>query len=327
MARSALKALGVILLGLWLGNSSWLWGQAGQTRLLAHRGVHQQFSREGLTGTTCTAAVMLPSGHEFLENTLPSMEAAFAAGAAVVELDIAETRDGEFAVFHDWTLECRTEASGNVRDRTMAELRGLDIGYGYTADGGKTYPFRGMGRGLVPDLGQVLDRFGGDSLLINFKTAEAAEGTVLAAYLDQRGQTVWAVYGAAQPVDAAIAAMSGLRGFSKDSVRACLGRYLAMGWTGVVPAACRATVLAVPIDIAPFLWGWPDLFTKRMRQAGSDVILMGPYFGGNGFSSGIDDATFAARVPLGFDGVIWTDRIEAVAPILGATPQPKADGS
>jgi glycerophosphoryl diester phosphodiesterase len=86
-------------------------------------------------------------------------------------------------------------------------------------------------------------------------------------------------------------------------------------------------VVAVPIDIAPFLWGWPDLFTKRLRQAGSEVILMGPYLGGDGFSTGIDDAALAARVPLGFDGVIWTDRIEAVAPMLGATLQPKAEGS
>ena len=26
---------------------------------------------------------------------------------------------------------------------TLAELKTLDIGYGYTADGGKTYPFKG----------------------------------------------------------------------------------------------------------------------------------------------------------------------------------------
>ena len=30
-----------------------------------------------------------------------------------------------------------------MRDKTLAELQALDIGYGYTADGGKTFPFRG----------------------------------------------------------------------------------------------------------------------------------------------------------------------------------------
>ena len=308
------------MLGLWLGNSSWLWGVPGQTRLLAHRGVHQQFSREGLTGATCTAAVMLPSGHDLLENTLPSMAAAFAAGAEVVELDIAETRDGDFAVFHDWTLECRTEASGDVRDRTMAELRKLDVGYGYTSDGGKTHPFRGRGRGLLPDLGQVLEQVDSAGLLVNFKTADRAEGVALAAYLNRRGVRVWAVYGAAAPVDAAMAAVPGLRGFGKDSVKACLGRYLALGWSGYMPSACAETIVAVPVDFAPLLWGWPHLFTKRMRAAGSEVILMGPYLGGGGFSTGIDDADLVARVPVGFDGLIWTNRIEVVAPLLRTTP-------
>ncbi len=28
----------------------------------------------------------------------------------------------------------------------MSELKTLDIGYGYTADGGKSFPFRGQGR-------------------------------------------------------------------------------------------------------------------------------------------------------------------------------------
>ena len=37
------------------------------------------------------------------------MRAAFAAGADIVELDIHPTTDGQFAVFHDWTLDCRTE--------------------------------------------------------------------------------------------------------------------------------------------------------------------------------------------------------------------------
>ena len=313
------------MLGLWLGNSSWLRGEPGQTRLLAHRGVHQQFSREGLTGATCTAAVMLPSGHNHLENTLPSIEAAFAAGAEVVELDIAETSDGDFAVFHDWTLDCRTDGLGEIRDRTMDELRELDIGYGYTPDGGKSHPFRNMGRGMMPNLGQMLDRFDPGGLLVNFKTADAGEGVALADYLNKRGTRVWAVYGAAEPVGAAVAAVPGLRGFGKDSVKACLGRYLAIGWSGVLPVACKDAVIAVPVDIAPLLWGWPHLFTKRIRASGGEVILMGPYLGSSGFSTGIDDAPLVARVPAGFDGLVWTNRIELVAPLFRL--QPKADGS
>ena len=58
--------------------------------------------------------------HSYLENTIPSMEAAFEAGADSVEFDVQLTKDGEFAVFHDWTLECRTGAEGRqIKDHTM----------------------------------------------------------------------------------------------------------------------------------------------------------------------------------------------------------------
>src|SRR5690606_9734583 len=105
--------------------------------------------------------------HPFLENTIPSMEAAFEAGADLVELDIQLTKDGEFAVFHDWTLECRTEGKGVIRDHTMQVLKQLDIGYGYTADNGETYPFRGKGTGLMPTLDEVLSQFPEQSLLLH----------------------------------------------------------------------------------------------------------------------------------------------------------------
>ena len=48
----------------------------------------------------------------------------------MVELDFAETADGAFAVFHDWTLDCRSEGTGGLRARTLADLQRLDIGHG-----------------------------------------------------------------------------------------------------------------------------------------------------------------------------------------------------
>ncbi len=96
---------------------------------------------------------------------------------------------------------------------------------------------------------------------------------------------------------------------------------MAMGWSGVVPRVCRNRVIAVPIDDAPPLWGWPHRFTRRMKEAGAAVILSGPY-DGSGFSSGIDDAATLARVPARFDGCIRTNLIEQIGPLLhaGATP-------
>jgi glycerophosphoryl diester phosphodiesterase len=78
------------------------------------------------------------------------MRAAFNAGADVVEIDVHPTNDGHFAVIHDWTLDCRTNGRGVTRKHSLAELKTLDAGYGYTADGGKTFPFRCQRRSEFP---------------------------------------------------------------------------------------------------------------------------------------------------------------------------------
>src|SRR5262245_33615174 len=119
----------------------------GKPTLLAHRGLHQTFSTEGLRGDTCTAERIHPPEHEFLENTIASMRAAFDVGADIVEFDIHPTTDGNFAILHDWTLDCRTNGKGITREHSMSELKALDIGYGYTADGGETISVSRQGCG------------------------------------------------------------------------------------------------------------------------------------------------------------------------------------
>jgi glycerophosphoryl diester phosphodiesterase len=64
--------------------------------------------------------------------------------------NVHPTTDGQFAVFHDWTLDCRTDGHGITREHSIADLKKLDIGYGYTTDGGRRYPFRGSGVGMMP---------------------------------------------------------------------------------------------------------------------------------------------------------------------------------
>lgn len=156
----------------------------GKPILLAHRGVAQRFDPVGVTSDTCTASRMLPPKHGYLENTVRSMRASFEAGADIVELDVHPTTDGQFAVFHDWTLDCRTDGYGVTREHSMAELKKLDVGYGYTADGGNTYPFRGKGVGLMPTLTEVLQAFPDRRFLINVKSNDPEEGTKLATVLN-----------------------------------------------------------------------------------------------------------------------------------------------
>lgn len=88
----------------------------------------QTFHMEGITNDTCTAERIYPPEHPYLENTIASMQSAFDRGADVVELDIQPTKDGQFAVFHNWTLGCRTNGEGVTRDFSLAHLQKLDIG-------------------------------------------------------------------------------------------------------------------------------------------------------------------------------------------------------
>src|SRR5262249_18376964 len=118
----ALAGLGVAAAAIYAMNASWLAPTPTERPLLlAHRGDYQRYDRTGLTYDTCTARRIFKPTSRLLENTLPSMRASLDAGADVIELDVHPTTDGQFAVFHDWTVDCRTDGHGATRDHTMAE--------------------------------------------------------------------------------------------------------------------------------------------------------------------------------------------------------------
>jgi glycerophosphoryl diester phosphodiesterase len=59
------------------------------------------------------------------ENTMPAIEAAVAAGASYVEVDVQLTRDGVPVLFHDRTLDRLCGVSGAVHAYAAAELSNL----------------------------------------------------------------------------------------------------------------------------------------------------------------------------------------------------------
>ncbi|MCT7662667.1 glycerophosphodiester phosphodiesterase family protein [Shinella kummerowiae] len=320
MRNTPIFVLGLALL-VWSFNSSLIASAPdGDTKLLAHRGAHQTFGQAHVENDTCTATLIDPPTHDYLENTIAGMRAAFAAGADVVEIDVHLTPDKKFAVFHDWTLDCRTDGKGVTEETDSATLKTLDIGYGYTADGGKTYPFRGKGIGQMPMLEEIFAANPAGKLLINFKSRRAEEGEALAAMLEANPawrDKVFGVYGGGEPTDATLAAIPGLKGYTGKSAKACLLNYLGTGWIGYVPEACRNTLVPVPSNYAWLLWGWPNRFMTRMKDAGSDVILVGPYGSGDG-TVGIDTAEQVENLPEPFSGYIWTNRILDIAPAVAA---------
>lgn len=75
------------------------------TKIIAHRG----YSAKGV------------------ENSLGALIAAADAKADFVELDIQETKDKKFVVYHDYSLNRLTKRKEKVSDLTLAELQQIDI--------------------------------------------------------------------------------------------------------------------------------------------------------------------------------------------------------
>lgn len=309
-----------LLLGaLYLNNASWAAHPAGQRTILSHRGVYQTYRRDGLTRDTCTASRIDPPRHAFLENTIPSIRAAFDLGADMVEIDIHPTTDGNFAVFHDWTLDCRTEGHGATRDHSMAQLKALDIGYGYTADGGRTFPFRSKGVGMMPSLDELLRAFPTQRFLVNVKSNDPREGALIAAWLAARS---WArperlaFYGGDRPVARLRALRPDLRIMSRASAKSCAKSYILTGWAGYIPAACRRTILFVPNNYRWAAWGWPNRLLARMQGVGTETYLIGDIDRSDPHMGGFDTPEQAAKIPAGWRGGVSTERIEVVGPLL-----------
>ncbi len=79
--------------------------RAPETLVLAHRG----FTEGGV------------------ENTLSGLDAAHAAGADLVEMDVMQTKDGEFIAMHDATLGRLADRPDAVKDLTLDELTRITV--------------------------------------------------------------------------------------------------------------------------------------------------------------------------------------------------------
>jgi glycerophosphoryl diester phosphodiesterase len=111
------------------------------------------------------------------ENTVVSFEQAIAAGADALEMDVHISADGEAVVVHDATLERTTGTRGVVARMSLAHLRRADAGARFSADGGRSFPYRGTGV-TIPTLAEVFERFPDVPLVIELKTP-AVERRVL----------------------------------------------------------------------------------------------------------------------------------------------------
>ena len=307
--------LGICLAALYVANASWMVGvPEGEVSLFAHRGVHQTYHRKDLTNTTCTAARIDQPMHDFIENTLPSIQAAIEVGADIIELDVKLTSDGEIVVFHDETLDCRTDGTGKTHHQNLASLKALDIGYGYTADGGKTYPFRGKFIGSMPTLNEVLTAFPKTYFMVNLKHGKASEGETYRDYITAQNTSRLGLVGANQAVAPVIEAYPAMILQTRQNVKDCLKGYALTGWYGGMPDTCKNSYVPVPSNLRHFIWGWPHRFEKRLNAVGSRSMLLGPYEGVG--SVGLDQIEQLRVIPTDYKGIVFTNKIEVIGPEL-----------
>ena len=92
------------------------------------------------------------------ENTLVTFLKAAELGVDYVEMDIRQTKDGEFVLMHDPDVKRTTNGNSKVKDMTLAEIKELDAGSWYGEDfAGEKVPtlkevLRGIKGKILPDL-------------------------------------------------------------------------------------------------------------------------------------------------------------------------------
>ena len=133
-------------LGRSAGEHPYFAGDEGRPLVMAHRG----------------------GGGLWPENTLYAFERATEIGADVIETEIQSTADDNLVFIHDETIDRTTNGTGSVNSFTLRELKKLDAGYHWTADGGRTFPFRGKGITL-PTLEEVFTALPSTRINIDLK--------------------------------------------------------------------------------------------------------------------------------------------------------------
>ncbi|HLT39191.1 MAG TPA: glycerophosphodiester phosphodiesterase [Enhygromyxa sp.] len=119
------------------------------------------------------------------ENTLESFRGGLAAGCGWIETDVHMTRDGEIVTFHDHQLSRTTNGRGRVWELTLAELRRLDAGHNFTADG-RSYPFRGQGI-TIPTLAEVFELDPAVRVNVEIKQVQPSMTAALWRFIEDRG--------------------------------------------------------------------------------------------------------------------------------------------
>jgi len=278
--------------------------------IIAHRGAHvmwQKGAYDPITGCEATHIYPPTAQQTYIENTLESIQTAFDYGATMVEIDIRHSKDNVLVVNHEEDLACKTNGTGKIYDYTVEELKQLDVGYGFTHDGGKTYPYRGKGVGKMPTLLEVLKLFPNKKFLIDHKDRKKETGQILVSELktlsvEQR--TLIYYWGSPEISDYIQAELPEVKRFfaTREEIKDCLTPYVvSIGILGF-GTECQNRNIGMNRNYSRYMWGWPYSFLKKAQDNNSPVYLM---------VDSEKDIGWAKGLPIA--GIV-TDYIELVGP-------------
>jgi glycerophosphoryl diester phosphodiesterase len=316
--RVAGMGLAVAFLVFTVVNASWIAASpSGIPMLIAHRGLAQVAEADGATLGDCTAARIGEPYHKFIDNTVDSVRRAGQLGAHFVAVDVTRSSDNAIVLFADDALDCRTDGTGTVRGKTLAELKALDVGHGYTPDG-KSYPLRGTGRGKMATLDEMvrytLDR---TRLMYHLASNDPGDAELLAARLKALGRDPVAQEDAFTGSPQAIARIRQIYPkawtWTREEAWNCSSDYRLTGWTSILPESCKGKTMLVPLDSQWTMWGWPNRLIQRMEEFGGRIVVVESYDAGAPLR-GLTLPEQLGDIPRSFNGSILVEDGFTVVP-------------
>ncbi len=91
--------------------------------------------------------------HDYPENSLAAIKESIRLGVDIIEIDVRLSKDGEFVLMHDGTVDRTTNGSGNVSDLDFSDLRALRLVHDVEITGERIPTFEEL---LKATKGQIL---------------------------------------------------------------------------------------------------------------------------------------------------------------------------
>lgn len=113
------------------------------------------------------------------ENTIPAFEYAIAYGLDMIEVDVQQTLDGRYVVFHDYDLKNRTGQDGLIQLMTYDEVKSINT----VGDEGDPWKGSAYDPSYMPDLEEVLALASKHDVGISFDLKESVYNTASVALL------------------------------------------------------------------------------------------------------------------------------------------------